>query len=203
MAIWPYDRNMAIWPYHHMAIWHQRRPIWVLPKKAIKIQQSGQGIKSIQPSCKKWEQKWSDGIFSFVFFGISFVYTENGGHSTIMPNFLSFHAFLSRGHHFLRIQRNLSHIRKENMPPDNFCYHLRQNGWIDLPSLPDCHIFIGVSENTHYGHLRCHNSHMATWLFDAIMAIRPVSHMAIMALNVGNMGVFGNGTKNVTIWRRR
>jgi hypothetical protein len=119
------------------------------------------------------------------------------------PKFLSFHAFLSRGHHFLRIQRNLSHIRKENMPPDHFCYHLRQNGRIDLPSLPDWHIFIGVSENTHYGHLRCHNSHMATWLFDAIMAIRPVSHMAIMALNVGNMGVFGNGTKNVTIWRRR
>ena len=42
------------------------------------MQQSGKGIESIQPSCKKWEQKWTDGIFSFVFFGISFVNAKNG-----------------------------------------------------------------------------------------------------------------------------
>jgi hypothetical protein len=89
---------------------------------------------------------------------------------------------------------------KENMPPDHFCSHLRKDGQNDLPSLPDCHIFIAVSENTHNGHPRRHNGHMAIWLFDAIMAIRPYSHMAIMASNVGNMGVFGNGNKNVAIW---
>jgi hypothetical protein len=37
---------------------------------------------------------------------------------------------------------------------------------------------------------------MAIWPFDAIMAIRPYSHMAILASNVGNMGVFGNGNTN-------
>jgi hypothetical protein len=42
---------------------------------------------------------------------------------------------------------------KENMPPVHFCFHLRQEGQIDLPSSPDYHIFIAVSENTHYGHL--------------------------------------------------
>ena len=42
---------------------------------------------------------------------------------------------------------------KENLPSAYFCSHLRQCGRIDLPFSPDCHIFIGVSENTHNGHL--------------------------------------------------
>jgi hypothetical protein len=69
---------------------------------------------------------------------------------------------------------------KENMPPDRFCYHLRQDGQIDLPSSPDCHIYSAVSENTHQP------------TFNPIMAIRLTGHMAIMASNVDNMGVFGN-----------
>ena len=89
---------------------------------------------------------------------------------------------------------------KENMPPDHFCSHLRQDGQIDLPSSPDCQICIAVSKNTHNGLLGCHNGHMPIWLFDAIMAIWPYSHMAIMALNVDKMGVFGNSNKNVAIW---
>ena len=40
---------------------------------SIKTQQSGEGIKSIRPSCKKWEQKWLEVIFSFVFLWNSFV----------------------------------------------------------------------------------------------------------------------------------
>jgi hypothetical protein len=40
----------------------------------------------------------------------------------------------------------------------------------------------------------------AIWLLDAIMAIWPYSYMAIMASNVGNMGVFRDGNKNVAIW---
>ena len=46
-----------------------------------------------------------------------------------------------------------------------------------------------------------HNGHMAIWLFDAIMAIWPYSHLAILAQNVDNMGVFRNSYENVTIWR--
>jgi hypothetical protein len=42
---------------------------------------------------------------------------------------------------------------KKNMPPDNFCSHLRQDGQIYLPSSPDCHMFIAVSKNTHDGHI--------------------------------------------------
>ena len=76
----------------------------------------------------------------------------------------------------------------ENLPSDQFCSHLRQDGQIDLPSSPDCHIFSAVSENTHQP------------TFNAIMAIWPYSQMAIMASNVGNMGLFGNGNKNVAIW---
>ena len=34
----------------------------------------------------------------------------------------------------------------ENMPLDHFCSQLRQDGQIDLPSSPDCHIFIAISE---------------------------------------------------------
>jgi hypothetical protein len=89
---------------------------------------------------------------------------------------------------------------KENLPSDHFCSHLWQDGQIDLLSSPDCHICIGVSANTHNGHLGCHNGHMPVWLFDAIMAIWPYSHMAIMALNVYNMENFGNSDKNVAIW---
>jgi hypothetical protein len=52
---------------------------------------------------------------------------------------------------------------KENMPPDHFCSHLRQDGQIELPSSPDCHICIAVSENTDVAHIRRHNGHMAIW----------------------------------------
>jgi hypothetical protein len=69
---------------------------------------------------------------------------------------------------------------KENIPTNHFCSHLRKDGQIDLPSSPDCHICIAVSKKKHNGHLKCHNGHTALWLFDAIMAS-----------NVGNMGVFG------------
>ena len=62
MTIWPYGQNMAIWPYRHMTIWHPRWPIWVFLETAIKMQQSGEEIKLIWPSYKRWEQKWSDGI---------------------------------------------------------------------------------------------------------------------------------------------
>ena len=42
---------------------------------------------------------------------------------------------------------------KENMQPDHFCSYLWQHCQIDLPSSPDFHIFIPVTENTHNGHL--------------------------------------------------
>jgi hypothetical protein len=59
--------------------------IWVSPETAKKMQQSGEGIMLIRPSCQKRERKWSDDIFSFVFFRISFVYAKNGGRSSKMP----------------------------------------------------------------------------------------------------------------------
>ena len=37
-------------------------------EKSLKMQQSGEGIELIRPSGKKWEQIWSDGEFSYVFF---------------------------------------------------------------------------------------------------------------------------------------
>ena len=82
---------VKIWPYSHMAICHQMWPIWVSMERAIKMQHSDEGIKSIGPSCKKWEQTMSDGKFFFVFFKKSFVLTKIGGHTTKMvrmsPNF--------------------------------------------------------------------------------------------------------------------
>jgi hypothetical protein len=42
---------------------------------------------------------------------------------------------------------------EENMPPDHFCSHLRQDGQIDLQSLQDCQICIAVSEDTHVSHI--------------------------------------------------
>jgi hypothetical protein len=48
------QRHMSIWPYgQNMAIWHQRWSIRVLLETAIEMKQSGKGIKSIRPSCKK------------------------------------------------------------------------------------------------------------------------------------------------------
>ena len=58
--------------------------VWVSTETAIQMQHSDEGIKLIGPSCKKLEQKWSDGQFSFVFFGNSFVFTKIGGHTTKM-----------------------------------------------------------------------------------------------------------------------
>ena len=66
------------------------------------------------------------------------------------------------------------------MQVNHFCSHLRQEGQINLISSPDCYICIGVSENTHNGHLCRHKGHMAIWPFDAIMAIWPYIHMAFM-----------------------
>ena len=37
----------------------------------------------------------------------------------------------------------------EKLPSDHFCSPLRQDDQIDLPSSPDCQIFIAVFENTH------------------------------------------------------
>ena len=115
-------------------------------------------------------------------------------------NLRIFGALVFRGHPFLRLQRNVPKNTKENFPSDIFCSHLNQNGQIDLPFSPDCHIFVGITENTHNGHLWCHNGHMAIWPFDVTMALWPYSHMAIMASNVDNMGVAGNSNKNVAIW---
>ena len=85
MAIWPYGHISTIWPYGHIDIWRRMASIWVSPETAKQMQQSGEGIMLIRPSCQKWERKWSDGIFSFVFFRISFVYAKNGGRSSEMP----------------------------------------------------------------------------------------------------------------------
>ena len=68
MAKWPYRPKMAIWPFGHMTILHQNRSKWASTETAIKMQQPGEGIKLIRPFCKKWEQIWSDGKFSYVFF---------------------------------------------------------------------------------------------------------------------------------------
>ncbi len=62
--------------------------------------------------------------------------------------------------------------------------------------------FYCFSRNTHNGHILHHNGHMAIWPFDAIMALWPHSHMAIMAFKMDNMGVFGNGKEIAAIWRR-
>ena len=84
MAIWPYVQNMVKWPYGHTVISYQIWPLLVLPKTAIKMQQSGEGIKSIWPSCLIWEQKLSAGIYSFVFLRNYFVIAKNGSHSLKM-----------------------------------------------------------------------------------------------------------------------
>ena len=53
MAIWPYGHILTIWPYSHIDIWRRMASIWVSPESAIKMQQSGEGIMLIRPSCKK------------------------------------------------------------------------------------------------------------------------------------------------------
>ena len=113
MAIWPYGHNMVIWPYSHMAIWHQSWTYWVFLEMATQMQQSGEGIKTILTSCKKLKQKWNDGIFSFVFFGNSFVNTKIAGTSRILlktlPNF--FCGFIMRTHMDSQLRRkNFTHI---------------------------------------------------------------------------------------------
>jgi hypothetical protein len=54
---------------------------------------------------------------------------------------------------------------EENMPPDHFCAHLRQDGQIDLPSSPDCHIFIAISKHLYFPHLTPKKpyGYMAIW----------------------------------------
>ena len=73
MAVWPYSHNLAIWLHSHMALWLWLYPRWVYTERAIKMLHCGQKIKLIRPFCEKWEPKCSAGIFSFVFFRISFV----------------------------------------------------------------------------------------------------------------------------------
>ena len=73
MAVWPYSHNLAIWLHSHMALWLWLYPRWVSTERAIKMLHCGQKIKLIRPFCEKWEPKCSAGIFSFVFFRISFV----------------------------------------------------------------------------------------------------------------------------------
>jgi hypothetical protein len=66
-------------------------------------------------------------------------------------NFLSFHAFLRPP--FFAFTKEFLKNTKENMALDHFCSHLRQDGQIDLPSSPDCHIFSAVSKNTNIAHI--------------------------------------------------
>ena len=75
-----FDAIMAKWLYGHMAImasnshigiwplWRPRRSLWEFSETPINMWQSGEDSMSIWPSCLKWEQKWSGGRFSFVFF---------------------------------------------------------------------------------------------------------------------------------------
>ena len=53
IAVWLYGYMAIIWKYGHMAIWLVRQPIWMSFKKAIKMQQSGETLKLIRPSCEK------------------------------------------------------------------------------------------------------------------------------------------------------
>ena len=48
------------------------------------MQHADEGIKVIGPSCKKLEQKWSDGKFYFVFYANSSLFKKMGGHTTKM-----------------------------------------------------------------------------------------------------------------------
>ena len=114
----------------------------------------------------------------------------------------SFRTILCQCHHFSCLQRKFLKNTRENNVSDYFCSHLRQEGLINLIRSPDCCIFIAVSKNTYNGHFSHHKDYMAIWPFAAIMAIWPYSQTAIMAFNMNNMGVFGNGNKNAAIWRR-
>jgi hypothetical protein len=67
-----------------MAIWHHTWTIWVFLEMTTQMQQSGEGIKMILTFCKKLKQKWNGGIFSFVFFGNSFVNSKIAGTSRIL-----------------------------------------------------------------------------------------------------------------------
>ena len=58
MAKWPYCQNMDIWS------------IWVSLERTIQMQHSDKGIKSIGPSCKKWEQQLSDRNYPLYFLKI-------------------------------------------------------------------------------------------------------------------------------------
>ena len=117
-------------------------------------------------------------------------------------NFKSFRAIFWRCCHFLCLQRKFPKNTKENISSDYFWSHLQQESPINSIPSPDCCIFIAVSENTHNGHISHNNGHMAIWPFDAIMALWPHSHMAIMAFKMDNMGVFGNGKEIAAIWQR-
>jgi hypothetical protein len=113
MAIWPYGHNMVLWPYSHMAIWHQSWTIWVFLETATQMQQSGEVIRTILTSCKKLKQKWNDGIFSFVFFGNSFVNRKIAGTSRILLTSLPifFCGLIMLTHKYSQLRRkNCTHI---------------------------------------------------------------------------------------------
>jgi hypothetical protein len=87
MAIKPKYGHIAITPYGHMAL---ILCYLVSMERTIQMQQSGEEIELIEPFCEKLEQKSPKGIFSFVFFGNSFVNTKYG---RISSNMLKTHTF--------------------------------------------------------------------------------------------------------------
>ena len=102
MAIWCHNGRIAIWP-----LWRQMWETWVFSETAIQMWQSCEDGKSIWPSCLKWEQKWSGGIFSFVFFINSFVNAKSGGHNSffIESTWFFFWWFLTHSGYYLKLGR--------------------------------------------------------------------------------------------------
>ena len=72
---------------------------------------------------------------------------------------------------FFEFTKQFPENTKENMPAGNFCSHLTQEGQIDLIPLPECCIFIAVSEDDNIDAILGHIYNMAKWSCDQNMAI--------------------------------
>ena len=105
MAIWPYGHYGVKWPYSHMAVMASKMAI--MAETAMQKWQSCEDGKSIWPSCLKWKQKLTGGIFPFVFFGTSFVNEKSGGHNSFFivstRNFCWW--FLTHSGYYLKLGR--------------------------------------------------------------------------------------------------
>ena len=114
----------------------------------------------------------------------------------------SFKALFFGGHHFWHIQRKCRKNTKENLSSDHNCYNFLQEGPINSISLPDCCIFIAVSEKYPFWPFLMPYGQMVKWPYGHFLTKWPFAHI-VKTWSYGiNMGISGNSYKNAAFWWR-